>query len=113
MGCLRAQCWHPSCLRYICCSLGDLTRRGGVDFHLYADDYQLYIAFGIDNRLITVSKMELLINDISSLMTQNKLKFNDEEAEIVVLNRACSPDATFPPLQILYNRLYCTLGSGT
>ena len=60
--------------------LGDLAPRHVVDFHLYADDSQLYIAFGKDNCLITVSKMKLLINDISSWMTLNKLKLNDDKS---------------------------------
>ena len=75
--------------------LGDLAQRHGVDFHLYADDSLLYIAFREDNCLITVSKMELLINDIRSWMTHNKLKFNDDKSKIIVLNGARSLILTF------------------
>ena len=53
----------------------------------------LYIAFRKDNCLITVSKMELLINDIRSWMTHNKLKLNyDKSKIIIVLNGARRPD---------------------
>ena len=80
--------------------MGDLARRHGVDFHLYVDNSQLYSAFGKDKDLITVPKMELLINDIRSWMTHNKLTLNDEKSEKMVLNGARRPDINLSPLQI-------------
>ena len=85
----------PKLLTLYMLPMGNLARRHGVDFHLYADDSQLYIAFRKDNCLITMSKMELLINDIRSWMTHNKPKLNDDKSEIMVLNGARRPDITF------------------
>ena len=83
--------------------------RHGVDFQLYADDSQLCIVFRKDSCLITVSKMELLINDMRSWMTRKKLKSNDDKSEIIVLNGALRPDINFPPLQSDTNQSLCQI----
>ena len=80
--------------------LGDLARSHGVDFHIYADDCQLYMAFKRDNTLITASKMECLVNDIKSWMTNNMLKLNEDKTEIMVLNGARRPDIELTSLMI-------------
>ena len=80
--------------------LGDLARSHGVDFHIYADDCQLYMAFKRDNTLITASKMERLVNDIKSWMSNNMLKLNEDKTEIMVLNGARRSDIDLPSLMI-------------
>lgn len=80
--------------------LGDLARKHGVNFHLYADDCQLYMSFKQQNCSVTASKMKCLVNDIKSWMTNNMLKLNEDKTEIIVLNGSRRTDTDLPSLLI-------------
>ena len=93
--------------------LGSLVCKHGVDFHLYADDCQLYLAFMKNNELITARQMECLINDIKAWMASNMLKLNGDKSEIMILNSACRPDADDWSRVCLYVTVYWSLGCKT
>ena len=59
-----------------------------INFHVYADDCQLYISFKmkIIFMLITASMGERLVKDIENWMTSNMLKLNGDKSDIMVLN---------------------------
>ena len=58
--------------------LGDIVRHDGLEFHLYADDTQLYFAF----RPITaeqqpsLARIEARLSHVDSWLVRNKLKIN-------------------------------------
>ena len=58
--------------------LGDIVRHDGLEFHLYADDTQLYFAF----RPITAEQqpslacIEARVSHVDSWLVRNKLKIN-------------------------------------
>ena len=58
--------------------LGDIVRHDGLEFHLYADDTQLYFAF----RPITaeqqpsLARIEARVSHVDSWLVRNKLKIN-------------------------------------
>ena len=58
--------------------LGDIVRYDGLEFHLYADDSQLYFAF----RPITaeqqpsLARIEARVSHVDSWLVRNKLKIN-------------------------------------
>ena len=68
--------------------LGDIARKYGLRFHLYADDTQLYITFRpMDSASITVSKSVLqnCIAEIRAWMLRNMLKLNGDKTELLVV----------------------------
>ena len=67
--------------------LGQLIRRHGLTFHLYADDTQLYSAFKPSEPssiVNNISRLEKCIDDIQAWMKLNLLKLNDNKTEILV-----------------------------
>ena len=64
--------------------LCDVLSAQNIDFHMYADDTQLYIPIGNYNS--NVYRLEKCITDIKNWMTTNKLKLNSEKTEIIILS---------------------------
>ena len=68
--------------------LGDIIRGHGLDFHFYADDSQLYLAFEstIEGRLGALAQIEMCVKEIDLWMVKNKLKLNGDKTELLVIN---------------------------
>ena len=66
--------------------LGQIMRHHNVDFHLFADDTQLFLSFSIPELHSTCRQMELCIADINAWMASNFLKLNSEKTEMLVIN---------------------------
>ena len=66
--------------------LGSIIREHGLDFHMYADDTQIYIS--MDTSEINNQKhiLESCLDSIKSWMLSNKLKLNDDKTEIIICN---------------------------
>ena len=68
--------------------LGNIIRNHSLDFHLYADDTQLYISLkpcDSISKQTAVSQVEACIKDIKSWMTNNLLKLNDDKTELIII----------------------------
>jgi hypothetical protein len=71
--------------------LGDILRKHGMSFHIYADDTQMYVSFDLkkDGDLErNIKKLEECIAEIRVWMRQNFLKGNDEKTEVLFLGSA-------------------------
>ena len=67
--------------------IGNICRRHQVEFHLYAEDTQIYLSFrpSIPNsKHDCTTWMEKCIDEISTWMTQNLLKLNSDKTEFIM-----------------------------
>jgi hypothetical protein len=68
--------------------LGDIITGHGLDFHFYADDSQLYLAFEstTEGKLGALVQIEMCVKEIDLWMVKNKLKLNGDKTELLVIN---------------------------
>ena len=56
-----------------------------IDYHIYADDTQLYCTFEVDSLDDILTSLSSCISDIRSWMIKNKLKINDDKTEFLLV----------------------------
>ena len=80
--------------------LGDIIRQHGMEFHLYADDSQIYFSFDSSSCCLSavVSRIQACLSDISSWMSLNKLKLNGDKTELLIIGSQFRPTLQFPPV---------------
>ena len=67
--------------------LGDICCRNGIEFHLYADDTQVYMTFKASVPMAKeecIAKIEKSIGKIDIWMSQNLLKLNRDKTEFIM-----------------------------
>ena len=67
--------------------LGVFLRRYGIEFHLYADDSQLYLSFSIKDPTgfdTAITRLENCIAVVRKWMTVNFLKLKEEKTELIM-----------------------------
>lgn len=71
--------------------LGKIIRKHNLNFHIYADDTQIYCSFdsrSLPSATVVLQKITACIAEIRAWMSYFKLKMNDDKTEFLVL---CSP----------------------
>ena len=67
--------------------IGDICRRHQVEFHLYANDTQIYLSFSCsipNSKHDCATRIKKCIDEISIWMTQNLLKLNSDKMEFIL-----------------------------
>ena len=88
--------------------IGDIIRKYNINFHLYADDTQLYITFSTsssDELESAKQEIEACVLEIEKWMTYNKLKLSSDKTEIIVLSSAYRPRPLIDSLNISNSRI--------
>jgi hypothetical protein len=67
-------------------SIGNIIRKHGFKFHIYADDTQVYIGFQSAEAESVLKKLEACIEEVCNWMTAHKLKLNDDKTEFMVIS---------------------------
>ena len=70
--------------------LGDIIREKGLQFHLYADDTQLYLAFEPSKPRSAEDTMKVIqecVQAIKEWMATHFLKLNDDKTEVLVISK--------------------------
>lgn len=82
--------------------LGDIIKRHGLSYHLYADDTQLYFAFKPTptEQQASIERIEACVCEIDSWMVSNKLKLNREKTELLVLSARHRPRPLIESVQV-------------
>ena len=86
-GILQGSILGPILFTIYTVPVGDICRRHQVEFHLYADDTQIYLSFrpSIPNSKHDCTiRIEKCIDEISTWMTQNLLKLNSDKMEFIM-----------------------------
>ena len=64
--------------------ISDVIKNKNFDFHLYADDTQLYSSFKASNLNASLTAMSDCASDINEWMIANKLKMNTDKTEVML-----------------------------
>ena len=87
--------------------IGDIIRWHGLDYHLYADDTQLYLSFKPTpaEQPGSIAKIEACVSEIDSWMLSNKLKLNRGKTELLILSARHRPPPSIEYVDVSGERI--------
>lgn len=71
---------------YSAYEIGSIVRLHNLDYHMYADDTQLYVSFRPSESTPALQQLESCIEEIELWMTSNRLKLNNDKTEILLIS---------------------------
>ena len=69
-------------------SLGDIIEHHGLQYHIYADDIQIYMPL---SHPCDIERLELCLKDLYAWLTTNKLKLNSSKTELLQITPLNNP----------------------
>ena len=87
--------------------IGDISRRHRLNYHLYADDTQLYLSFKLTPTELpsSIAKIEACVSEIDSWMVCNKLKLNRGKTELLILSARHRPPPSIEYVDVSGERI--------
>ena len=70
--------------------ISDILKKHNLNFHLCADDTQIYAKITTSNETQCIDNIEACINDLKAWMIENRLKLNEDKTEVLVLGKKSS-----------------------
>ena len=73
--------------------IGQIIRRHRLDFHLFADDSQLYVSFQINDandETIALARIQACVDELKAWMIHHRLQLNDSKTEVLVFTTPSS-----------------------
>ena len=64
--------------------LATIIQQYGINYHMYADDTQLYIPLQFSNNKDSITRLESCIKDVEKWMQNNFLKLNGDKTELII-----------------------------
>ena len=81
----KALFWDPYFICYILLLFSDVIANRQLNYHLYADDTQLYLAFKTNYMNLAIDCVVSCVSEISCWMEQNDLKLNPDKTDILLI----------------------------
>ena len=84
---LRDLFWGQFFFTLYTCPLGSICTKHDINYHMYADNQQIYLSFKptqVGDKENCIKRLEMCISEIKEWMIVNKLKLNDDKMEFIV-----------------------------
>ena len=66
--------------------ISDVIAKRQLNYHLYADDTQLYLAFKTNHMNLAIDRVVSCVSEISCWMKQNDLRLNPDKTDILLIH---------------------------
>ena len=73
--------------------IGQIIRHHQLDFHTFADDFQLYVWFKINDptdEKAALTRIQACVREIKAWLNHNRLHLNDNKTEVLVITTPSS-----------------------
>ncbi|KAK2186012.1 hypothetical protein NP493_216g01024 [Ridgeia piscesae] len=74
--------------------IGQIIRRHHLDFHLFADDSQLYVSFKIkdtNDETIALARIQACVGELKAWMIHHRHQLNDSKTEVIIGDNIFKP----------------------
>ena len=85
--------------------ISDVIAKRQLNYHLYADDTQLYLAFKTNHMNLAIDRVVSCVSEISCWMEQNDLRLNPDKTDILLIHSRFREGPALDYLQFMDERI--------